>query len=445
MHSLGNLIPILCLLSAFALVLCHGSSNIYELLEDDPTTLLSKDFKHRMRRTTTIDVKDGGEKINQTYAGKKENDQNTNTTINKDTIDDHRYYTSKFTTRGESYFIDLSNGAESLPYDEFEIEKHELLSKAYLKAAVAFLKFPFYFYGNKVQRVVVTTGGFLSVGPIFHAYAHIVHYIAPLMANFNPSIDNTTEILVGSGKDIFIVQWKNMQMNNTANGGPKFDFQTILHGNGTIVFAYKDVPVSPIKLPNDTHNVTIGIADGLVLSYIYHKDGKIHFHNYIYSYHRVSLPLQNPIPGSAFILDLEPTCIRQTTCDSCLNKNNTRFSCKWCPLLQRCSNGLDWHRQSWMIKCGKTAFDDPAKCSAQVPDKGTKTMTKKKDSSSNNGALIGGIVGFLILVVLIILLAMFYYAYTHPQSSSGMWLIEHRPAVLFSKTRFNKVPEDNLL
>ena len=41
-------------------------------------------------------------------------------------------------------------------------------------------------------------------------------------------------------------------------------------------------------------------------------------------------------------------------------------------------------------------------------------------------------------------IAFFVYAYLHPQSRSGMWLIEHRPGRMFQKS-FAKVPEEELL
>ena len=400
--------------------------------------------------------------VNSSVAARGENERNTENTVVED---HHKYYTSKYLANASAFsFVDLSSGhaVRSSGFEDLEVSKLTLLSGAYLKADTVKLKFPFHFYGNEIRSVVVTTGGFLSVGPIFHAYSHVVHYVAPLMANFNPSMtsnENDTSssgILIGSGKDVFIVQWNELRLNNTHHdddgGDMKFTFQAILHSNGTIVFAYKDIPMSPSKLENSIHNVTIGLADGLVLSYVYRKDDKFYFHNYIYSYHKVALPLEKASNGGVFVLDLQPTCVQQNNCTTCLDKSATQFTCKWCPKLQLCSDGIDWHRQAWLKYCaGHSSADSSRRCfdpdgtdSSTSGRRRTKGMTKRKSSDRNNtGALIGGIIGFLCLAGLLALLGFLYYAYTRPQSTPGMWLIEHRPSVVFRKARMMRNDKDS--
>ena len=412
--------------------------------------------------------------VNSSVATREENQGNTDTTVVED---HHKYYTSKYLASNNasttSYFVDLSSGhaVRSSGFEDLEVSKMALLSEAYLKADTVKLKFPFHFYGNEINSVVVTTGGFLSVGPIFHAYTHAVHYVAPLMANFNPSktsnkndtASSNSGILIGSGKDVFIVQWNELCLNKTlpqdsdsGNDEMKFTFQAILHRNGTIVFAYKDVPVLPSKLEESLHNVTVGLADGLVLSYVYRKNNKFYYHNYIYSYHKVSLPLEKVSSGDAFVLDLQPTCIQQANCTSCLDKSVTQFNCKWCPKLQLCSDGIDWHRQAWLKYCAPNSpIENADRCGIDGSstsgrrDGARGPMTKRKSLKGDDStALIYGIVGFLVVSIVVGIVGFFYYAYTRPQSVPGMWLIEHRPSVVFRKARMmrsDKESDDQLL
>ena len=460
----------------------YNHDAIYQQLDPSP--------QDRHRRTTmmtsnpiaTFTSDQGKSKeqfVNSSVAVSEENEGNTKTTVVED---HHKYYTSKYLASNNvstaSYFIDLSSGhaVRTSGFEDLEVSKMALLSEAYLKADTVKLKFPFHFYGNEINSVVVTTGGFLSVGPIFHAYTHAVHYVAPLMANFNPSKtskknDTTTSnsgILIGSGKDVFIVQWNELRLNKTNpkskssiddessnNDEMKFTFQAILHRNGTIVFAYKDIPVLPSKLEDSLHNVTIGLADGLVLSFVYRKNNKFYYHNYIYSYHKVSLPLEKVSSGDAFVLDLQPTCIQQANCTTCLDKSATSFNCKWCPKLQLCSDGIDWHRQAWIKYCAPfSPLESADRCgidgsSTSGRRGGQGPMTKRKSRNGNNSkTLIYGIVGFTCVALFVGVAGFFYYAYTRPQSVPGMWLIEHRPSVVFRKARMmrsDKESDDQLL
>lgn len=91
-------------------------------------------------------------------------------------------------------------------------------------------------------------------------------YIAPLMANFDPSfsrnstvcyLDNgehgqldimwdlelgalTWPLTPGSAGEVFVVQWDKVRLQSREAEGA-FTFQAALHRNGTIVFGYRDV------------------------------------------------------------------------------------------------------------------------------------------------------------------------------------------------------------
>ena len=89
------------------------------------------------------------------------------------------------------------------------------------------MPFPFPFYGHILDRIAVSTGGkreererrerdkeytnvysftcihysfkgFLYTGTFYHSQIHLTQFIAPLQANFNPSLNDTAKILVYS-------------------------------------------------------------------------------------------------------------------------------------------------------------------------------------------------------------------------------------------------------
>ena len=195
-----------------------------------------------------------------------DSEKENNMTIRVNEINDHRYYRSNFTESGEEYFIDLSNNETKKRFDQFVIEEHSKLSNSYKKAYRVHLKFEFPYYGNMVDNVVVTTGGFINIGPVYHSYIHKVHYVAPLMCDFDPTGSNDTKVYIGSNNELFIVQWTDILLSYDNKN--KFTFQAQLHKNGTIVMAYKNIPMSPIDIRNtSTLNVTVGLSDGYVFTF----------------------------------------------------------------------------------------------------------------------------------------------------------------------------------
>ena len=398
-----------------------------------------------------------------------DSEKENNMTIRINEINDHRYYRSNFTESGEEYFIDLSNNETKKRFDQFVIEEHSKLSNSYKKAYRVHLKFEFPYYGNMVDNVVVTTGGFINIGPVYHSYIHKVHYVAPLMCDFDPTGSNDTKVYIGSNNELFIVQWTDILLSYDNKN--KFTFQAQLHKNGTIVMAYKNIPMSPIDIRNtSTLNVTVGLSDGYVFTFkrIIPFLWKVINHRYIYTHHKINFSLSKVKRNSAIKFDLLPNCVQFHTCESCINSPNfnyTLFQCKWCPAIQRCSDSFDWYRQSWLVaNCQVTGLKVKDKCSAIVPpttkkslDHNTKKnsdrfkprlspiLKKKLDNeSSTKGPLVGGLIGVLLLILIVCIASFFAYAYLHPQSRSGMWLIEHRPGRMFQKT-FDKVPEEELL
>lgn len=124
------------------------------------------------------------------------------------------------------------------------------------------------------------------------------------------------------------------------------------------------------------------------------------------------------------------------------------FQCKWCPSAKRCSNGLDRHRQDWLMKeCDKKNVASESQCSqisssnSYVHDVTYNTDEEKHPENnpyqassrvSNNGKTADGNVkmGVSGIIVTIFIIAMVsglavwvFYAYRNPHTTSGQILI----------------------
>lgn len=105
------------------------------------------------------------------------------------------------------------------------------------------------------------------MGEVTHRMLTATQYVAPLMANFDPSFSKNSTVKysdngewklpreVGQARDLvflnaasvrlcsgnlFVVQWDQVRLKGREDEGP-FTFQAALHRNGTIVFNYRDV------------------------------------------------------------------------------------------------------------------------------------------------------------------------------------------------------------
>lgn len=54
------------------------------------------------------------------------------------------------------------------------------------------LSFDFPFYGHLIRNITIATGGFLYTGEYVHSWLAATQYIAPLMANFDTSLSNSS-------------------------------------------------------------------------------------------------------------------------------------------------------------------------------------------------------------------------------------------------------------
>ncbi|XP_052761461.1 plexin domain-containing protein 2-like isoform X2 [Mya arenaria] len=432
--------------------------------------------------------------------------------------DDHTYYRSTMLLRemADSYWVELLDQVG-----------HTTLSDSHRTAVTAKLPFQFPFYGHTVTNITIATGGFLYMSPFLHQWLTATQYIAPLMANFDLSVGNNSEILIKPFDQKFVVEWRDVHLQDQNDTGT-FRFQVILHYNGSIIFVYKKMPIRPSQISDRNHKVAFGLSDAFYYDTEYvDDDGQSKKRRTIYEYHRVVLNTTEIQEGTVVILHPKPTCNSFNDCESCVTAS-IGFTCKWCGIIQRCSDSVDWHRQEWLkAGCVHLATDSVTDCIVMEPNTTTTPTTtiametevtgalnstsaspfttgstrsvkteptsvatsatvktdttymptnatldyhpcfdrsgsancsmiptkhpeKQTDTTSDTlhfvddhsnmpndgvGTKVAVIVIVIVLVVILVgsIAGWIYYAYTHPTSASGMWLMEHRPSQMKAK------------
>ncbi|KAK9888574.1 hypothetical protein WA026_000815 [Henosepilachna vigintioctopunctata] len=315
---------------------------LHDIIENDSGKLNTNDFDDNFSIS-----KFKNKELNKTLAQHN---------ITSETITyNYEYYNSTSYTDPETfnhYWVNLS-------YFE-NVSTHEVVSSAHRRAATVTLSFEFPFYGNLIKNVTIATGGFLYTGDYVHSWLAATQYIAPLMANFDTSLSNDSFVRYIDNGTSFTVLWEKVVLKDTPKDGD-FTFQTTLHKNGDIIFAYEHVPEIIEDINDDMHPVKVGLSDAYII------DSKKFFigRKTIYEYHRVNVQKQDIRNGTVIILKALPTCLEQTDCESCLTKK-TSFLCTWCPNLKRCSSGLDRHRQAWLTHCGQNNIKDVAMCNREI-------------------------------------------------------------------------------
>jgi len=351
------------------------------------------------------------------------NETLTNHNITKSRNDSHIYYNSTTTNdinTFNGYWIDL------ITHPNANI--HEMLSDSHRRAATINLKFQFPFYGHLINSTTIATGGFLYLGEYIHSWLAATQYIAPLMANFDLSTSNYSNIYYMDNETALTVTWHNVTLQDKPQVGA-FTFQTTLYSNGNIVFAYKNLPIKIKEIDSTNHPVKIGLSDAYVL------DKTIFFvrRKTIYEYHRVTFHEDEVTNGTVIILTALPTCLEKKNCTSCIKKD-TNFQCFWCD--NRCSSGIDRQRQDWHKKdCEKLKLSDEDMCSIIVTTNSPSTTdnssieTSFKTESHTNVSSSSTSLFFIALCVSLIIMsaAWLCYAYLNPHTRSGQMLIRYRP------------------
>ena len=253
--------------------------------------------------------------------------------------DNHTYYLSTFYPSESGVlnqlWVDLT----------LNTSHHVVLSNSYLK----YIEIPFElpFYGHQLDRVAITTAGFISTYDSPHPYLHLTQYIAPYSADFNPSQSPDSKIYYLVEDERIVVLWDKLTINGRSQMG-LFTFETIVYKNGSIQFLYKDIPALLNETSTSNYTSLIGVADAFIADLLGAR--------VIYNYHRVRLGEGIQLGGTVYQLDPTQNCVSADSWNTCRNVScYSSFSCGWCAALQRCSDGIDRHRQSWVDEdCSET-------------------------------------------------------------------------------------------
>ncbi|XP_026887733.2 plexin domain-containing protein 1 isoform X2 [Electrophorus electricus] len=370
--------------------------------------------------------------------------------------DSKRYYSWQYYGPSDRQTQELWVDLHSM--QQGPVKVHGILSNAHRQAARVVLPFDFPFYGHQVRQITIATGGFIFTGEITHRMLTATQYIAPLMANFDPSFSKNSTVCYLDIGEVFVVQWDKVRLQGRETEGA-FTFQAALHRDGTIVFGYRDVPLPVEKINSTEHPVKVGLSDAFMalLSSPQAPDTK---KRTIYEYHRVEIDTTKIMSHSAFKFSPLPTCLQHNTCDRCLRSNLTS-GCGWCNVLQRCSDGIDRHRQEWLdYSCSEEAkegtcedyahegaessispYSSPAPEATPSPAArpgGPVTEDDNKllfhhygngppgeEEAPEHTAIIAGVVAALVLLVFLTLLAV-YYINTHPTVAPPFYLMQRR-------------------
>ncbi|XP_078376908.1 plexin domain-containing protein 2-like [Oculina patagonica] len=320
----------------------------------------------------------------------------------------HRYYVSQVVNSGQGYWINIQGDPKTVeqPY----------LSDSYLLLQNYTLSFKFPYYGHLLDQVMLSTGGFLYMDTHLTKLMTQVQYVAPLMAYFDPHLQKSSKVLTLDDGSKLTVEWYKVLLHDNTTVGP-FTFQCTLHKNGTIWFAYKEIPMDVDKIPVlPYHPVKVGIANAYVIRYIF----------YIYSV--INITKQSVVNNAAVIFEPQLSCVGAQTCTVCMERTaETTFTCQWCPKIQKCSDGVDRHREEWeRNECNDNAIKEMSEecLHSRLPAK--RKLKDKKGIGA--GAIIG--------IILIFVLAWCVYAYNHPTSKSGLFLIEatRKPRDFFKRS-----------
>ncbi|XP_038153856.1 plexin domain-containing protein 2 [Cyprinodon tularosa] len=388
---------------------------------------------------------------------------------------DHNYYTSKTYGPSDPMSKDLWVNIEQMEKDKVKI--HGILSNTHRQAARVNLSFDFPFYGHLLREITVATGGFIYTGDVVHRMLTATQYIAPLMANFDPSVSRNSTVIYFDNGTALVVQWDHVHLQDNYNLG-SFTFQATLHNTGRIVFAYKELPIEISQISSVNHPVKVGLSDAFVVVHKIQQIPNVRRRT-IYEYHRVELTKTRITNSSAVEMLPLPTCLQFTSCGSCIS-SQINFNCSWCHRLNRCSSGFDRHRQDWVdnscpdetkdTMCdtddttqlnpfttttitartalrskGTTAGWDkpstsdppnstPTEDDTKIPMHLRDSQVMPADSAVNRGpgthplhtGLILGIL--LVMIVMIAGVLITVYVYHHPTSAASLFLIERRPS-----------------
>ncbi|KAL5275027.1 PLXDC2 family protein [Megaselia abdita] len=342
-----------------------------------------------------------------------------------ETIDHHDFYNSS---------IIVNNDKSKTYWNSFkDISHNPMLSTSHRRAVTLQLTFPFPFYGHNIRNITVATGGFMYTGEYVHSWLAATQYIAPLMANFDTSLSNSSFVKYLDNGTSFTVVWENVYLQDKMDIGA-FTFSATLYDTGNIVFVYYNVPILIESIHDDKHPVKVGLSDAYIIDKVIFFSRR----KTIYEYHRVNFGSDDIQNSTIIQLTALPTCLTFKDCNSCL-ESNSNFQCSWCPTLNRCSTGIDRRRQEWLQKGCDQRIDDRT-CSSQnnnhkydieTSSVNTNMSPAKLDDVDNNinkkpsATSFNLILGIIIPVAMVItVLIWILYAFRNPHTKSGQLLIQ---------------------
>uniref|UniRef100_A0AAZ3RZP0 PSI domain-containing protein n=1 Tax=Oncorhynchus tshawytscha TaxID=74940 RepID=A0AAZ3RZP0_ONCTS len=377
-------------------------------------------------------------------------DTDNSSQIEEDT--DHNYYTSKTYGPTDPMSKDLWVNVDQM--DKEKVKIHGILSNTHRQAARVNLSFDFPFYGHFLRDLTVATGGFIYTGDVVHRMLTATQYIAPLMANFDPSVSRNSTVIYFDNGTALVVQWDHVHLQDSYNLG-SFTFQATLHSDGRIVFAYKEIPIEVAQISSVNHPVKVGLSDAFVVVHRIQQIPNVRRRT-IYEYHRVELTKTKITNSTAVEMMPLPTCLQFTSCGSCIS-SQINFNCSWCHRLRRCSSGFDRHRQDWvdnscpdevnivtdscqlfvhgcvcrllcLVCLGLCVQErDSTGCFGCVsPAMPKESSAERKDTHPLHTGLILGILMVMLIMAATVLVAV--YIYHHPTSAASLFFIERRPS-----------------
>ncbi|KAG9476583.1 hypothetical protein GDO78_003233 [Eleutherodactylus coqui] len=395
-------------------------------------------------------------------------DNDNGTDIEEDM--DHKYYTSRMFGPLDSATRDLWVNIDQMEKEKVKI--HGILSNTHRQAARVNLSFDFPFYGHFLREITVATGGFMYTGEVVHRMLTATQYIAPLMANFDPSVSRNSTVRYFDNGTALVVQWDHVHLQDNYSLG-SFTFQATLINDGRIVFGYKEIPVPVMEISSTNHPVKVGLSDAFVVVHKIQQIPNVRRRT-IFEYHRVELEMSKITNYSAVEMLPLPTCLQFNSCGACV-RSQIGFNCSWCNSLQRCSSGFDRHRQDWVENScpdeskekvcedffattapprhttsrthvttarhytttsrlttwhlpSSLPTEDDTKIALHLKDNGA--STDDSAAEKQRGALHTGlIIGILVLVLVVVAaILVTIYMYHHPTSSASLFFIERRPS-----------------
>uniref|UniRef100_A0A8C4W351 Plexin domain containing 2 n=1 Tax=Gopherus evgoodei TaxID=1825980 RepID=A0A8C4W351_9SAUR len=291
---------------------------------------------------------------------------------------DHNYYTSRTYGPFDSISRDLWVNIDQMEKDKVKI--HGILSNTHRQAARVNLSFDFPFYGHFLHEITVATGGFIYTGEVVHRMLTATQYIAPLMANFDPSVSRNSTVRYFDNGTALVVQWDHVHLQDNYNLG-SFTFQATLLNDGRIIFGYKEIPVSVTQISSANHPVKVGLSDAFVVVHRIQQIPNVRRRT-IYEYHRVELQMSKVTSLSAVEMIPLPTCLQFNSCGPCVTAQ-IGFNCSWCNKLQRCSSGFDRHRQDWVDSgCPEESKDKVCEKNVDTTEKPPHTTTSLQPTTT---------------------------------------------------------------